>query len=199
LLGELPQPSRQEESPFGIELLREKADISRSRRAAGLTTAVTWALTPTPSGTLVRMQQAGFRVENENFYRGAGHGWPKMLRPRNKSPRVAVEPPLLAAMVSLLATEYDGSLLFESTMINFAPARSVTIDGRRVLVFILDQVADGRPATPLPPRRRWFCTRLAGRRADGYAWRLNHAQPPPSLLLSAATDGLPGRGLAPCA
>jgi uncharacterized protein YndB with AHSA1/START domain len=52
---------------------------SGAETAAGLTTAVTWALTPTPSGTLVRMQQAEFRVENENFYRGAGHGWPKMV------------------------------------------------------------------------------------------------------------------------
>jgi uncharacterized protein YndB with AHSA1/START domain len=45
----------------------------------GLKTVVTWTLTPTPNGTLVRMEQAGFRTEDENFYRGAGFGWQKMV------------------------------------------------------------------------------------------------------------------------
>jgi uncharacterized protein YndB with AHSA1/START domain len=45
----------------------------------GLKTVVTWTLTPTPTGTLVRIEQAGFRAEDENFYRGADFGWQKMV------------------------------------------------------------------------------------------------------------------------
>jgi uncharacterized protein YndB with AHSA1/START domain len=52
---------------------------SGQEAANGLKTVVTWTLTPTPIGTLVRMEQAGFRAEDENFYRGAGIGWQKMV------------------------------------------------------------------------------------------------------------------------
>ena len=41
----------------------------------GLTTTVSWALTPTPTGTLLRMEQAGFRPQDEPNYRGATRGW----------------------------------------------------------------------------------------------------------------------------
>jgi uncharacterized protein YndB with AHSA1/START domain len=45
----------------------------------GLRTVVTWTLTPTKGGTLVRMEQSGFRPEDERFYQGAGYGWQKMI------------------------------------------------------------------------------------------------------------------------
>jgi len=45
----------------------------------GLKTVVTWTLTPTHSGTLVRMEQSGFRPEDEGFYQGAGFGWKRMV------------------------------------------------------------------------------------------------------------------------
>jgi uncharacterized protein YndB with AHSA1/START domain len=46
---------------------------------SGLKTIVTWTLTPTAGGTLVRMEQSGFRPEDEAGYRGMGGGWPHIL------------------------------------------------------------------------------------------------------------------------
>src|SRR5262249_42883057 len=46
---------------------------SGEKAAYGLRTVVAWTLTPTPKGTHVRMQQAGFRDEDESFYRGASY------------------------------------------------------------------------------------------------------------------------------
>jgi uncharacterized protein YndB with AHSA1/START domain len=45
----------------------------------GLKTVVTWTLTPAEGGTQVRMEQSGFRPEDERFYQGAGYGWQKMI------------------------------------------------------------------------------------------------------------------------
>ena len=45
----------------------------------GTKTVVTWTLTPTKNGVLLRMEQAGFRPEDEGFYQGAQYGWQKML------------------------------------------------------------------------------------------------------------------------
>jgi uncharacterized protein YndB with AHSA1/START domain len=46
---------------------------------AGLKTVVTWTLTPTPGGTRVRMEQSGFRPEDEANYQGAGYGWQRFF------------------------------------------------------------------------------------------------------------------------
>jgi uncharacterized protein YndB with AHSA1/START domain len=45
----------------------------------GLKTIVTWTLTPRGRGTHVRMEQAGFRPQDEGGYRGMGSGWPGIL------------------------------------------------------------------------------------------------------------------------
>ena len=42
-------------------------------------TVVTWTLTPTKGGTHVRMEQSGFRPEDETFYQGATYGWQRMV------------------------------------------------------------------------------------------------------------------------
>lgn len=47
--------------------------------ASGLKTLVTWTLTPQAGGTLVRMEQSGFRPEDEAGYKGMGGGWPRIL------------------------------------------------------------------------------------------------------------------------
>jgi uncharacterized protein YndB with AHSA1/START domain len=47
--------------------------------AGGLRTVVTWTLTPTHGGTQVRMEQSGFRAEDEANYRGAGYGWQRFV------------------------------------------------------------------------------------------------------------------------
>ncbi|MGH8854262.1 MAG: SRPBCC family protein [Telluria sp.] len=47
--------------------------------AMGLESVVTWTLTPTPSGTLLRMEQEGFRADQEQAYQGAQYGWQKFF------------------------------------------------------------------------------------------------------------------------
>jgi uncharacterized protein YndB with AHSA1/START domain len=47
--------------------------------ATGPRTVVTLTLTPTATGTHLRMEQSGFRPEHENNYRGAGYGWQRFL------------------------------------------------------------------------------------------------------------------------
>src|SRR5208282_2668233 len=41
----------------------------------GLKTVVTWTLTPTPRGVLLRMEQSGFRKDQAANYQGAVYGW----------------------------------------------------------------------------------------------------------------------------
>ena len=43
--------------------------------AYGLESVVTWTLTPTSNGTLLRMEQAGFRADQRQAYGGAMAGW----------------------------------------------------------------------------------------------------------------------------
>lgn len=43
----------------------------------GVRTVVTWTLTPTKTGVLLRMEQSGFRIDEERAFRGAQYGWQK--------------------------------------------------------------------------------------------------------------------------
>jgi uncharacterized protein YndB with AHSA1/START domain len=43
--------------------------------AYGLESVVTWTLQPTRTGTHLRMEQAGFRADQEQAYQGAKYGW----------------------------------------------------------------------------------------------------------------------------
>ncbi|MCA0034529.1 MULTISPECIES: SRPBCC family protein [Mesorhizobium] len=45
--------------------------------AFDLRSVVTFTLTPTPTGTHLRMEQAGFRPEQRRAYGGAKMGWPQ--------------------------------------------------------------------------------------------------------------------------
>jgi uncharacterized protein YndB with AHSA1/START domain len=54
-------------------------NTSGNETANGLKTVVSWTLTPTSKGTLVRMEQSGFRPEEENNYQGAKYGWPRFV------------------------------------------------------------------------------------------------------------------------
>lgn len=47
--------------------------------ATGLRSTVTWTLTPTPTGTRLRMEQSGFRKGQPHYYGGAMAGWPRMI------------------------------------------------------------------------------------------------------------------------
>jgi uncharacterized protein YndB with AHSA1/START domain len=40
-----------------------------------LTSVITWSLTPTVTGTLLRMEQTGFQPDQRSYYQGAVVGW----------------------------------------------------------------------------------------------------------------------------
>jgi uncharacterized protein YndB with AHSA1/START domain len=54
-------------------------NASGDEAATGPRTTVTFTLTPTKTGTHLRMEQSGFGPEHENNYRGAGYGWQKFF------------------------------------------------------------------------------------------------------------------------
>ena len=54
-------------------------DTADSGAAPGLRTIVTWTLTPTKGGTQVRMEQSGFRPDEDANYRGAQYGWTRFI------------------------------------------------------------------------------------------------------------------------
>ena len=49
--------------------------LSYTWESMGLGTVVVWTLAPTAGGTLVRMEQSGFRLDQEANYKGANYGW----------------------------------------------------------------------------------------------------------------------------
>ena len=53
--------------------------LSYTWGALGLESVVTWTLTPTSTGTRLRMEQSGFRLDQRQAYQGAKYGWRKFL------------------------------------------------------------------------------------------------------------------------
>jgi uncharacterized protein YndB with AHSA1/START domain len=49
--------------------------LSYTWAAYGLESVVTWTLTPTRTGTHLRMEQSGFRPDQQQAYQGARYGW----------------------------------------------------------------------------------------------------------------------------
>jgi uncharacterized protein YndB with AHSA1/START domain len=49
--------------------------LSYTWAAYGLESVVTWTLTPTSTGTHLRMEQSGFRPDHQQAYQGAKAGW----------------------------------------------------------------------------------------------------------------------------
>jgi uncharacterized protein YndB with AHSA1/START domain len=53
--------------------------LSYSWNSLGLVSIVVWTLLATSSGTLLRMEQSGFRPDQEAAYQGATYGWRKFM------------------------------------------------------------------------------------------------------------------------
>jgi uncharacterized protein YndB with AHSA1/START domain len=53
--------------------------LSYTWAAYGLESVVTWTLTPTRAGTLLRMEQSGFGPGQGQAYQGAKVGWQKFF------------------------------------------------------------------------------------------------------------------------
>ncbi len=56
-----------------------KKTLSYTWDAMGLESVVTWTLTPTSTGTHLRMEQSGFRPDQQQAYQGAKYGWQKFF------------------------------------------------------------------------------------------------------------------------
>jgi uncharacterized protein YndB with AHSA1/START domain len=61
------------------ERLSYSWNASGDEAAGGLRTVVTWTLTPVTGGTQVRMEQSGFRPDEEANYQGANYGWQRYV------------------------------------------------------------------------------------------------------------------------
>jgi uncharacterized protein YndB with AHSA1/START domain len=53
--------------------------LSYTWGAYGLESVVTWTLTPSATGTHLRMEQVGFRPDQQQAYQGAKGGWPRFF------------------------------------------------------------------------------------------------------------------------
>ena len=54
-------------------------NFSHDDAAFDLKSVVTFTLTPTTTGTLLRMEQSGFRPDQKQAFGGAKHGWQKFF------------------------------------------------------------------------------------------------------------------------
>lgn len=61
------------------ETLAYSWNASGEDAANGLKTVVTWTLTPTPGGVLVRIERRGFRPRDERNDQGVNYGWQRFL------------------------------------------------------------------------------------------------------------------------
>lgn len=62
-----------------VQVIEPNSRLSYSWGTMGTTSVVTWTLTPTKAGTHVRMEQTGFRSEQDAAYKGATYGWTKFI------------------------------------------------------------------------------------------------------------------------
>jgi uncharacterized protein YndB with AHSA1/START domain len=62
-----------------VLVIEPNKKLSYSWNSMGLESVVVWTLAPTKSGTLVRMEQSGFRPDQEANYQGANYGWQKFI------------------------------------------------------------------------------------------------------------------------
>jgi uncharacterized protein YndB with AHSA1/START domain len=58
-----------------VQAVEPNKTLSYTWAAYGLETLVTWTLTPTRTGTHLRMEQSEFRPDQPQFYQGAKYGW----------------------------------------------------------------------------------------------------------------------------
>ncbi|MEW9835341.1 SRPBCC family protein [Mesorhizobium marinum] len=62
-----------------VQALVPNRTLTYSWDTKDLESVVTWTLTPTDKGTRLRMEQAGFRADQQAYLRGATVGWPRFL------------------------------------------------------------------------------------------------------------------------
>jgi uncharacterized protein YndB with AHSA1/START domain len=70
-----PQPDVNVVIDCQVLAIEPNKTLSYTWAAYGLESVVTWTLTPTGAGTRLRMEQSGFRPDQQQAYRGAKGGW----------------------------------------------------------------------------------------------------------------------------
>ena len=62
-----------------VQAVEPNKTLSYTWAAMGLESVVTWTLIPTSTGTRLRMEQSGFRPDQQQAYQGAKYGWQKFF------------------------------------------------------------------------------------------------------------------------
>ncbi|MDX8465105.1 SRPBCC domain-containing protein [Mesorhizobium sp. VK23B] len=62
-----------------VQTVEPNKTLSYTWDTKDLESVVTWTLTPTGTGTHLRMEQTGFRADQQSYYRGATVGWQRFL------------------------------------------------------------------------------------------------------------------------
>ncbi len=74
-----PQPNWNGVVDCQVLVVEPNKTLSYTWGALGVASVVTWTLTPTSSGTRLRMEQSGFRPDQQQNYQGAKYGWQKFF------------------------------------------------------------------------------------------------------------------------
>ena len=62
-----------------VLVLEPNRTLSYSWGSMGLKNTVTWTLTATRTGTMLRMEQAGFPADQDAAFKGATYGWQRFI------------------------------------------------------------------------------------------------------------------------
>lgn len=62
-----------------VRTVEPNRTLAYSWDAMGLESTVTWTLTPTAAGTHLRMEQVGFKPDQDQAFHGAQFGWRKFI------------------------------------------------------------------------------------------------------------------------
>lgn len=62
-----------------VQVVEPNKTLSYTWGTLGPGSLVTWTLTPTERGTLLRMEQTGFGSDQDAAYKGANYGWQKFI------------------------------------------------------------------------------------------------------------------------
>ena len=62
-----------------VQSIEPHKTLAYSWDTKDLRSTVTWTLTPTENGTLLRMEQIGFTQEQLPYFRGASAAWPRFM------------------------------------------------------------------------------------------------------------------------
>ena len=74
-----PQPNWNGVIDCQVLVVERNKTLAYAWGALGLESSVTFTLTPTRTGTNLRMQQTGFRPDQPQNYQGAKYGWQKFF------------------------------------------------------------------------------------------------------------------------